>query len=159
MRTLASLSNNITVEIAQQNASSSIAPCVKICLNDGTETGLAFHGVPGGHEFTSFILGIYNATGAGQTLDEKTKKLIESVTQPTDIKVLVSLSCTMRPDTVVAAQHIAAKNPNVTAEIYDVQHFDEIKKRYNIMSVPCIVINDSKVFFGKKNIRQIIELF
>lgn len=159
MRTLASLSNNITVEIAQQNASSSIAPCVKICLNDGTETGLAFHGVPGGHEFTSFILGIYNATGTGQTLDEETKKLIESVTQPTDIKVLVSLSCTMCPDTVVAAQHIAAKNPNVTAEIYDVQHFDELKKRYNIMSVPCIVINDSKVFFGKKNIRQIIELF
>jgi thioredoxin reductase (NADPH) len=159
MRTLASLSNNITVEIAQQNASSSIAPCVKICLNDGTETGLAFHGVPGGHEFTSFILGIYNTTGTGQTLDEETKKLIESVTQPTDIKVLVSLSCTMCPDTVVAAQHIAAKNPNVTAEIYDVQHFDEIKKRYNIMSVPCIVINDSKVFFGKKNIRQIIELF
>ena len=158
MKTVASLSNKITVEIAQKNASSNIAPCVKICLDDGTETGLAFHGVPGGHEFTSFILGIYNVAGTGQTIDEETKKAVESVTQPTDIKVLVSLSCTMCPDTVVAAQHIAAKNSNVTAEIYDVQHFDEIKKRYNVMSVPCIVINDSKVSFGKKNIRQIVEL-
>lgn len=158
MTTLASLSNKITVEIAQKNASSSIAPCVKISLDDGTETGLAFHGVPGGHEFTSFVLGLYNAAGAGQAIDEETKKLIEEVTQPTNIKVLVSLSCTMCPDTVVAAQHIAAKNPNVTADIYDVQHFDEIKKRYNVMSVPCIVINDNKVSFGKKNIRQILEL-
>ena len=158
MTTLASLSNKITVEIAQKNTSFSIAPCVKICLDDGTETGLAFHGVPGGHEFTSFVLGLYNAAGAGQAIDEETKKLIEEVTQPTNIKVLVSLSCTMCPDTVVAAQHIAAKNANVTADIYDVQHFDEIKKRYNVMSVPCIVINDSKVSFGKKNIRQILEL-
>ena len=158
MRTLAELSNKLTVEIAQKNASSEIAPCVKICFEDGTETGLAFHGVPGGHEFTSFVLGIYNAVGPGQAIDEETKKSIEGVKQSTDIKVLVSLSCTMCPDTVVAAQHIAAKNPNVTAEIYDVQHFSEIKKRYNVMSVPCIVINDNKVSFGKKNMRQILEL-
>lgn len=158
MRTLASLSDKLTVEIAQKNASSEIAPCVKICLDDGRETGLAFHGVPGGHEFTSFVLGIYNAMGPGQAIDEETKKSIEAIKQPTDIKVLVSLSCTMCPDTVVAAQHIAAKNPNVTAEIFDVQHFADIKNRYNVMSVPCIVINDSKVSFGKKNIRQILEL-
>ncbi len=158
MRTLISLSDKLIVDVAQKNASSEIAPCVKICLEDGKETGLAFHGVPGGHEFTSFILGIYNAAGPGQAIDEETKKAIEGVKQSTDIKVLVSLSCTMCPDTVVAAQHIAAINPNVTAEIYDLQHFDEIKRRYNVMSVPCIVINDSKVSFGKKNIRQILEL-
>ena len=73
-------------------------------------------------------------------------------------KVLVSLSCTMCPDTVIAAQHIAAKNENVTAEIYDIHHFDKIRKKYNVMSVPCILINDSGVSFGKKNIEQILEL-
>ena len=35
---------------------------------DGNDTGLAFHGVPGGHEFTSFVLGLYNAAGTGQQL-------------------------------------------------------------------------------------------
>lgn len=158
MQTLASLSDKLTVDVADSHASSEIAPCVKICLGDGTETGLAFHGVPGGHEFTSFVLGIYNATGPGQAIDEDSKKLIESIKNPTDIKVLVSLSCTMCPDTVVAAQHIAAKNPNVTAEIYDLHHFEELKKRHNVMSVPCVLINDSIVSFGKKNIRQILGL-
>ncbi|MBQ8288599.1 MAG: FAD-dependent oxidoreductase [Clostridia bacterium] len=158
MQTLASLSDKLTVEVEDSHASSEIAPCVKICLGDKAETGLAFHGVPGGHEFTSFVLGIYNAAGPGQAIDEESRKLIESIRQPTDIKVLVSLSCTMCPDTVVAAQQIAAKNPNVRAEVYDLQHFEGLKKRHNVMSVPCILINDSTVSFGKKNISQILEL-
>ena len=158
MRELASLSNKLTVDVVETNAPSELAPCVRLCNKDGTETGLAFHGVPGGHEFSSFVLGIYNAIGPGQSIDDKTIKKIQAINTPTNIKVLVSLSCTMCPDTVVSAQHIAAKNKTVTAEIYDIHHFEEIKKKYNVMSVPCIVINDIKVSFGKNNIEQILEL-
>ena len=158
MRELASLSDKIEVSVADTNLSSDLAPCVKLCRADGTETGLAFHGVPGGHEFSSFVLGIYNAIGPGQPIDDKTRKEIQAINKPTDIKVLVSLSCTMCPDTVISTQHIAAKNKNITAEIYDIHHFEEIRKRYNVMSVPCILINDSNVSFGKKNIEQILEL-
>ena len=158
MRELESLSNKLRVEVADSGASSDFAPCVRVCRDDGTKTGLAFHGVPGGHEFSSFVLGIYNAIGPGQSIDDKTIERINAISKPTDIKVLVSLSCTMCPDTVLAAQQIAAKNKNVTAEIYDIHHFEEIKKRYNVMSVPCILINDSDVSFGKKNIEELLEL-
>ena len=96
--------------------------------------------------------------GPGQPIDDETRNRIQAISKPTDIKVLVSLSCTMCPDTVVAAQHIATKNKNVTAEIYDIRHFEEIKKKYNVMSVPCILINDSNISFGKKNIDQMLEL-
>ena len=40
-------------------------PCVRVCRANGEWSGLAFHGVPGGHEFTSFVLGLYNAAGPG----------------------------------------------------------------------------------------------
>ena len=158
MRELALLSNKLTVDVVDVNAPSDLAPCVRLCYSDGTESGLAFHGVPGGHEFSSFVLGIYNAIGPGQSIDEKAKEAIQKISKPTNIKVLVSLSCTMCPDTVIAAQYIASKSKNVTAEIYDIHHFEEIRKKYNVMSVPCIVINDSDVSFGKKNIEQILEL-
>ena len=158
MRELALLSNKLTVEVVDVNASSDLAPCVRLCYSDGRESGLAFHGVPGGHEFSSFVLGIYNAIGPGQSIDEKAKEAIQKISKPINIKVLVSLSCTMCPDTVIAAQYIASKSKNVTAEIYDIHHFEEIRKKYNVMSVPCIVINDSDVSFGKKNIEQILEL-
>ena len=91
-------------------------------------------------------------------MDDKIRERIQAIRKPADVKVLVSLSCTMCPDTVVSAQHIAAKNKNVTAEIYDIHHFENMKKQYNVMSVPCILINDTTVSFGKKNIEQILEL-
>ena len=154
---LAALSNKLTVTVEEMTASSQEVPCVKVCRTDGTETGLAFHGVPGGHEFTSFVLGLYNAAGPGQALDEITRQQITAITSETNMKVLVTLSCTMCPDLVVAAQRIAAENPNVTAQVYDVRHFENLKDQYNVMSVPCLVINEEKVLFGKRNIQQILE--
>ena len=154
---LAALSDKLAIEVVDRQADAAFAPCVEVCLADGTPTGLAFHGVPSGHEFTSFVLGLYNAAGPGQTLDEATREQIAAITNKTDMKILVTLSCTMCPDLVVAAQRIAALNPNVTAQVYDIRHFENLKNQYNVMSVPCMVINDDRVLFGKKNVSQILE--
>lgn len=156
MEELAALTEKLTVETVQGGTD---APCVRVCKADGTYTGLAFHGVPGGHEFTSFVLGLYNAAGPGQAVDADVMEEIRNIDKKTDIQVLVSLSCTMCPELVIAAQRIAAENDHVTAEIYDLNHFPAIKDRYNVMSVPCLVVNGGeKISFGKKNIRQILEL-
>ena len=56
------------------------------------------------------------------------------------------------------AQHIAALNPHVTAEVYDLAHFEGLKERYQVMSVPCLVVNEDQVTFGKKNIRQLVDI-
>lgn len=155
---LAELSDKLTASVAERSASSDNAPCVTVCRADGTEMGLAFHGVPSGHEFTSFVLGLYNAAGPGQAIDSDTKRQIASITSTVNMKLLVTLSCTMCPDLVVSAQHIAAENPHITAHVYDIRHFENLKERYNVMSVPCLVINDDKISFGKKNMEQILQL-
>ena len=154
---LVAISDKLELEVCDRQAQETFAPCVEVCLADGTPTGLAFHGVPSGHEFTSFVLGLYNAAGPGQAIDEDTKRQIEAITEAVDIKILVTLSCTMCPDLVVATHRIAAENPNVTAQVYDVRHFENLKDQYNVMSVPCLVINEEKVLFGKRNIQQILE--
>ena len=155
---LTALSDKLAMDVIDRQADAAFAPCVEVYLADGTPTGLAFHGVPGGHEFTSFVLGLYNAAGPGQALDEATQEKISEITDKTDMKILVTLSCTMCPDLVVAAQRIAAVNPNVTAHVYDIRHFEGMKNQYKVMSVPCMVINNEIVTFGKKNIHQILEL-
>ena len=53
--------------------------------------------------------------------------------------------------------HIAALNPNVRAEAYDLNHFPALKETYNVMSVPCLVLNSEKVLFGKKSISQLLD--
>ena len=133
-------------------------PCVRLFRADGSDSGLAFHGVPGGHEFNSFVLSLYNAAGPGQTLEEDLLEEIQRIRRPVDLKVLVSLSCTMCPELVMAAQRLAAASPFVRAEVYDLNHFPQLRERYKVMSVPCLVIDDTKISFGKKNLRQLLQL-
>ena len=136
-------------------------PCVRMVV-DGKPTGLAFHGVPSGHEFNSFVLGLYNVAGPGQPLDDDLIERAKSIASPLDIMILVSLTCTMCPETVLASQRIASLNPAVRAEAYDVAHFPELRDQYGAMSVPCIVITRAdgtqRVEFGKKSIPQMLEL-
>ena len=154
MQELAKLTDKLTLEYADGTD----APCVRIFRSDGTDTGLSFHGVPGGHEFTSFVLGLYNAAGPGQPLDAQVRSAIQALGKQ-DLQVLVSLSCTMCPELVMAAQRIAAENPAVTARVYDLTHFPALRDKYNVMSVPCLVINNGEtVTFGKKNIQQLLEI-
>lgn len=167
---LASLTDNLNVETtditnSDNQSSENIpagafdTPSVLVYKSDGIWSGLAFHGIPAGHELTSFILGLYNAAGPGQPVEHDILERIHSINKTLNIKVLVSLSCTMCPELVTSAQQIAAHNKNVTAEIYDIHHFPSFREEYNVMSVPCLVINDGeKVSFGKKNIRQLLDM-
>lgn len=150
----------LTPKLEVRTASSALQhkPCVRICRGDGSWTGLAFHGVPGGHEFTSFVLGLYNAAGPGQQLDADVMTEAKAIAKPVDIKILISLSCTMCPDLVTAAQRLATLNDNISAEIYDLNHFPDLRDKYQVMSVPCMIINDGESSFGKKNARQILDL-
>lgn len=136
-------------------------PCARMVV-DGEPTGLAFHGVPSGHEFNSFVLGLYNVAGPGQPLGDDLIERAKSIASPLSIMILVSLTCTMCPETVLASQRLASLNPAVRAEAYDVSHFPELKDQYGAMSVPCIVITRAdgtqRVEFGKKSIPQMLEL-
>lgn len=157
MEELAKLTDKLSVRL-EENVDEKEAPYVKVCKEDGSYSGLAFHGIPGGHEFTSFILGLYNVAGPGQQIEDDIKSKIEAVDKETKIRLMVSLTCTMCPDLVVAAQRIASLNPKVSTEVYDLNHFPDLRDKYQIMSVPCMVIDDGKPNFGKKDISQVLDL-
>jgi len=155
---LASLSDKVEVEFVP-SAGEEDNHTISICDAEGNEKGLRFHGVPGGHEFNSFILAMYNAAGPGQDVGEALQKRIKGISKPLHVKIAVSLSCTMCPDLVAAAQRIAADNKNVTADVYDLQYYPSLKEKYNIMSVPCLIINDDEVHFGKKSVSGLLDIF
>lgn len=154
---IAGISDKVLTSSTQAEPGS-LAPYLEILKADGTPSGIRFNAMPGGHEFNSFILGLYNAAGPGQQVAEEDLVRIQKIEKPTDIKVLISLSCTMCPDVVVGTGKIASLNNYVTASAIDIAHFPEIKQKYNVMSVPCMIINDEVVHFGKKNISQILDI-
>ena len=133
-------------------------PIVALLNKDGEYSGVKFHGVPGGHELNSFILAMYNLSGPGQQISEDILKDIKSIDKKLNIKVGVSLSCHVCPDVVVAAQRIAIENSNIETEMLDLSNFPELKDKHKIMSVPAIIVNDSKVYFGGKKLEEIVNL-
>lgn len=133
-------------------------PIVAILNKDSEYTGVKFHGVPGGHELNSFLIAMYNIAGPGQEINANVLNDIKSIDKKLNIKVGVSLSCHVCPDVVMAAQRIAIENPNIETEMLDLSHFPELKNKHKIMSVPAIIVNDEKVYFGGKKLEEIVKL-
>lgn len=132
-------------------------PTIAILDKNGDFSGVKFSSLPSGHELNSFILAMYNIAGPGQKISDDTMKNIQNISSPVSIKIGISLSCTKCPETVQAAQKIAIENKNVNVEVIDVFTFPDFKEKYDIMSVPAMIINDKDIFFGQKNIDEVIE--
>lgn len=156
LKELASLSDKVSYET--KNAEPGLEHTISIVRNDGTEAGLYFHGVPGGHEFNSFILAMYNTAGPGQDIGEDNEKRIAAIQDKKDVTIAVSLSCTMCPDLVAAAERIAAASDKVTVHVYDLAHYPDLQNKYNIMSVPCLIVNDKDIHFGKKGVAELLDI-
>lgn len=156
LKELASLSDKVSYEM--KNAEPGLEHTISIVRNDGTEAGLYFHGVPGGHEFNSFILAMYNTAGPGQDIGEDNEKRIAAIQDKKDVTIAVSLSCTMCPDLVAAAERIAAASDKVTVHVYDLAHYPDLQNKYNIMSVPCFIVNGGDIHFGKKGVAELLDI-
>lgn len=135
-----------------------LLPALELWTEDGVYSGICFHGVPGGHEFNSFVIAMYNVAGPGQQIDDSVRTRIQAIDRNINVKILISLSCTMCPEVVMAAQRAASLSGNIQAELVDLMHYPELKEQYKVMSVPCMVVNDSRVYFGKKNLDEVTKI-
>ena len=133
-------------------------PSIAVLDKDGNFSGLKYSSLPSGHELNSFILGLYNVAGPGQKVAPESLEKIAKIDKPINIKIGISLSCTKCPKTVQATQRIATLNKNIEMEMINIFTFQDFKNRYDIMSVPAIIIDDTHVHFGEKNVEDMIEL-
>ncbi len=134
-------------------------PYVDICNEQGSIV-IRYYSVPGGHEFNSFVVALYGASGAGKnSVGENTRQRIRGLQHKHLLQVMATLSCTNCPEVVMATQKLAAISDTIEAEMYDLSKFPELKEKYNIMAVPCLVIDEGKeVLFGKKGVEEIVGI-
>lgn len=154
---LAALSQHLTLRITEAKAADMpLLPHFTLLNENNAATGIAFSGIPTGHELNSLVLALYNVAGPGQKLDTQLQSRIKAL-PATDIKVGVSLTCHFCPDVVAACQHIAALNPHVSAEMIDLQLFPDIRNSHHIMSVPAMMIDDQPdIIFGSQTMSDIV---
>ena len=126
-------------------------------LADGTDTGIIFSGIPGGHEFSSLILAILQAGGSALKLDESIQTLIRAVRQPLAFTTYISLSCHNCPDVVQTLNQFALLNPSISSEMIDGGLFQEQIEAKNIQGVPAVYLNGEPFANGKIDTARLVE--
>ena len=127
-------------------------------LKDGKNTGINFCGIPGGHEFNSFILAVLGLAGIGKKLEGEQLTKIQAISKSLNIETYISLSCTKCPEVIQALNLIAMNNKNITASLVDGGVYPDEVKEKNIQGVPVVYINEEKASVGEKTIEELINI-
>ncbi len=151
---ISGVSSNVVMKTTKEEGPRSY---IDICAGD-VPSGIRYYSIPGGHEFNSFVIALYNVCGKGQQVSEEIASKAKGLKRSHKLQVMATLSCTNCPDVVMGTQRLAALTDKLEAEMYDINHFPEIKDKYNIMAVPCLIIDETHVFFGKKSVEELIDI-
>jgi len=131
-------------------------PVIALLNKDGEYTRICYHGAPGGHELDSFISAVNIIAKPEQAIAEPLLERINNLKVPINLKTGVSPTCVMCPELVQSCQSLATLNAGVTSEMVDLHHYPDFVKKFRIMSVPALIINDEKVKFGGKNLGELV---
>lgn len=132
-----------------------MVPSIVLLDSDKKHHGVKFNGIPAGHEINAFIPAIIEVSGAGEALPESLLTELRGLSKPVNIKVFVTLSCPHCSGAVQKAHKLALESPFIDAEMVEAQTFYELSEKFNVSSVPKVVINDQYEFVGN----QPIEVF
>ncbi|MBF7071861.1 alkyl hydroperoxide reductase subunit F [Glaciecola sp. MH2013] len=152
----ASISDKIVVE-ERDDAGRFRSPVTFGLDVDGKSTGIVFSGVPGGHEFNSFVLAVLQSGGVKLKLDESIQKMIKKVASPLKFQVYVSLSCHACPDVVQAMNQFALLNGNIEAEMIDGSVYPELVEENGIQGVPTVFMNGKVFATGQIDTAKLID--
>ncbi|PKQ42346.1 alkyl hydroperoxide reductase subunit F [Pseudomonas sp. YY-1] len=120
------------------------------------DTGVAFAGIPMGHEFTSLVLALLQVGGHPSKLDADTIAQIKSIEGKFEFETYFSLSCQNCPDVVQALNLMAVLNPNIRNVSIDGALFQEEVERRQVMAVPSIYLNGEVFASGRMDVKEIL---
>lgn len=132
-------------------------PAMLVTDDKGTDTGIRFFGVPGGYEINSFLTSINEVSGSGEELPRDMIERIKKIDKDVRIEVFITLTCPYCPQAVATAHRIAMENPKIKADMVESSTFQHLAIKYDVSSVPKIVINETHEFIGAQPVSVFLE--
>jgi len=123
---------------------------------EGEVARITFAGLPMGHEMTSFILAILQASGYPPKVEEEVLNSIRGLSEKMRFQTFISLSCHNCPDVVQALNLMAALNPNIEHEMIDGALYQGLVDQYQIMAVPTVILNGEVYGQGRMTVEEIV---
>ncbi|MBU4498631.1 MAG: thioredoxin family protein, partial [Gammaproteobacteria bacterium] len=117
---------------------------------------IRFAGLPMGHEFTSLILALLQASGYAPKITDDQIEQIRGIEGPARFETYISLSCHNCPDVVQALNTMAALNPNIQHVMIDGALFQNEVETRQVMAVPTVYLNGEVFGNGRMAIEDIL---
>ncbi|MCY4444491.1 MAG: alkyl hydroperoxide reductase subunit F [Proteobacteria bacterium] len=130
-------------------------PYFSIHRDDGP-TGIAFCGLPTGHEFSSLVLAILHVDLKGQLPDEHIQQRIRSLKGERHFRTYISLSCSNCPLIVQAMNLIASLHPSISHTMVDGGMAEEEFQRLGSSSVPAVYDGSTLVHAGRATLAELL---
>ncbi|SEM56009.1 alkyl hydroperoxide reductase subunit F [Paenibacillus sp. OV219] len=122
----------------------------------GEDTGIAFAGIPLGHEFTSFVLALLQVSGRAPKVEQEVIDQIKRIKGEFQFESFISLSCHNCPDVVQALNLMSVLNPGISHTMIDGAVFKDEAERRDVMAVPSVYLNGEFFGGGRMTIEEIL---
>jgi glutaredoxin-like protein len=142
----------LTVKDCYSNKGDLVAEGLELCpsIKIKSDRGgfMNFYGAPAGYEFGNLVEDIIDMGSDNLPLSPDIVDELSKIDKPVDIKVFITASCPYCGKAVRTAHLFSLVNGNIRASMVDAHVFPSLAMKYNISSVPHIIINDKISFVG-----------
>lgn len=156
LQQVSSISDLIRFEHAQTDVAVREGMTFELIAN-GSKSGIIFSGIPGGHEFNSFILALLQVGGSALKLDESLQRQIKSIDEPLNFESIISLDCHVCPEVVQALNQMAVLNPLIRHEMIDGTLHQSLADERNVQGVPAVFLDKKPFANGAITVTGILE--
>lgn len=149
---IAQMTEKVTIEEKKLSRT----PSFEINPLNGT-SGIAFAGIPLGHEFSSFVLALLQVSGRSPKIADSLKQQIKQIQQELHFETYVSLTCHNCPDVVQALNILSVLNPTIRHTMIEGSMYQSEITEKQVLAVPTIYLNGQEFASGRMTLEQIIE--
>ena len=164
MNAIANLTTNIELRLIskaenpKQFETHQVEECPAIIIEN---SGIKYTGVPSGSESVMFIQTIVMKSTEKTGIGEVISRILASLTKSVKIRTIVTSDCAICPlavkiGNILALESALNGNGKVQHEIIEALEHEDYVSRYDLSSVPIIVINDKVAFTGIPDIDQYV---
>ena len=119
---------------------------------------IRFFGLPSGYEFGVLLDDVLDISTHHQALADLTVVALAALPAPVHVEVLTTPTCPVCPGVVRLTHRFAQASPKVTADMVVVTEFPELAQRYEVMTVPKLVLNGQPAAEGPVDEARLLAL-
>ena len=130
-----------------------------VVITDGAKYGgrIRYIGLPSGYEFSSMVEDIIDVSRRITEVSDEVRAQLDMIDKPVRIQIFVTPTCPYCPRAVRTAHRFAILNEHIIGEMVEAVEFPEWANKWNVQSVPHILINEDVQFIGAYPDEQYIK--